>query len=139
MKMLKLMKETNPETSIAVNYIDSMDFTLLKQKLCLEKPNGQGWELDYCDEVEKWYKRFLLLTVLLPEESLVPNYAIDVFWHYHILDTKRYQKDCSVLVGQGNLIHHYPYFGLDGQDSEEYCKASLKRTFDLFEEYFGED
>lgn len=39
--------------------------------------------------------------------------AIDILWHYHILDTERYERDCNAIYGK--MLHHYPYFGMEGK------------------------
>jgi len=70
-----------------------------------------------------------------PEFPVVPNFTIDAFWHQHILDTRAYAHDCEAVFGE--FLHHYPYFGLNG-DSVERDDAFIE-TNRMYREIFGED
>ena len=41
------------------------------------------------------------------KHPIVPTKDADQIWHHHILDTRKYQKDCKNFFGR--MIHHYPY------------------------------
>jgi hypothetical protein len=58
-----------------------------------------------------------------PGGNFAPPEEVDDFWHGHILDTRRYFNDCQVIFGQ--YLHHFPYFGMRGQDD----RASLEEAF----------
>lgn len=139
-----MMKFLNPKVDVSdkllskLIYIDEIDFSLLRKKLSMKAPLGYEWSEEFSREVEKWYKRYLALNLIKPEHVLVPTFTIDVFWHYHILHTKKYQIDCANLLGTGRLIHHYPYFGIDGEETKAETAQAADETNSLYEVYFGE-
>jgi hypothetical protein len=57
-------------------------------------------------------------------------------WHYHILDTRAYHGDCQRVFG--GYFHHFPYFGLRGDDDARRLQAAFAKTKALYEETFGE-
>ncbi|HEU4561412.1 MAG TPA: hypothetical protein VFS20_26400 [Longimicrobium sp.] len=59
-----------------------------------------------------------------------------VMWHYHILDTRAYHRDCQTLFGE--YFHHFPYFGMRGEEDEQNLERAFKMTGVLYEEAFGE-
>lgn len=115
--------------------VTSLDLRPIKRKLSEPEPEGKGWSVQQVEEAEKWYKRYLHLVVTYPEFTFVPNEPIDVFWHQHILDTRKYELDCKNSLGY--FLHHYPYFGLEG-DEQEFHEA-FATTNKLYREEFGED
>ncbi len=127
------MRNSDKEKSVGI--IQALDFSDIKKKLGLQAPEGKGWTMKQINIVEKWYKRFLILNVKYPDHKHVPNEPIDIFWHYHILDTRKYQRDCQSVFGE--LLHHYPYFGLNG-DAEVRDEA-FELTNQLYRIEFGED
>lgn len=80
---------------------------------------------EQCNFAEQEYKKFLTLKKLYPEKDLVPNKAVDEFWHAHILDTVSYQKDCKKVFGY--FLHHFPYFGIYGEEDKQ--KTKLGKFF----------
>ena len=64
----------------------------------------------------------------------MPSKLVDKFWHEHILDTMSYQKDCEAVFGY--FIHHYPYFGIYGDDDQRALQESFNETIALYEAYF---
>jgi hypothetical protein len=115
--------------------IDALDLEPIKVKLMDEK-EGEGWTLEQADAVEKWYKRFLFLSGKYPSQPLVPTPEIDVFWHQHILDTRKYQEDCDVIFGW--FLHHFPYLGMRGEDDARKLIDSATATWALYEKHFSE-
>ena len=71
-----------------------------------------------------------------PDQTIVPTKDIDIFWHYHILDTRKYMEDCDKIFG--SYFHHFPYFGSRGKED----KANFEKTFliaqESFKKHFGE-
>lgn len=112
-----------------------LDFTNLKRKLQKPAPEGKGWSVERCDEVELWYRRFLAICLLYPDHSTVPNGPIDAFWHTHILDTMAYHNDCDAVFGF--YLHHYPYFGLNG-DADQRDDA-FDQTNARYQHHFSAD
>lgn len=82
------------------------------------------------------YLRFLTLRKNHPEEVLVPSGLIDLVWHYHILDTRKYIADCERLFG--SYLHHDPYFGIMGPEDRVANESAWEVTCKLWEAEFGE-
>lgn len=118
-----------------IKEINSLDFTMLKSKL-MNKEEGKGWTAKMCNAVEILYKNFLCLILKYPTKDIVPTKQIDDFWHAHILDTRRYHSDCKKIFGQ--YIHHYPYFGLRGEDDAKDLQNSFSETKMLWKKEFSE-
>ncbi|PYQ29675.1 MAG: hypothetical protein DMF56_11895 [Acidobacteria bacterium] len=116
--------------------IDSVDLYMVKRKL-MDEEEGQGWTQDQVDFVEKRYRRYLCMIRLDPNGSAVPTKDIDLFWHQHILDTRAYAKDCEHLFGY--FLHHFPYFGMRGEEDARNLSRSFEETKALYALHFGED
>ncbi len=114
--------------------IETLDFTQLKSKL-MDKEEGKGWTAKMCDAVEVLYKQFLLIILKYPDRDIVPTKQVDDFWHAHILDTRRYHSDCKKIFG--HYIHHYPYFGLRGEEDAQNLKDTFSKTKKIWKEEFG--
>lgn len=117
--------------------IDQLDLTMVKRKLMEPFPEGRGWSADQAETAEKWYKRYLALCAIYPAEAVVPNYPIDAIWHQHILDTASYAADCDRIFG--HFLHHFPYFGLRGEDDRKHRDGKFDLTNELYLRHFGED
>jgi hypothetical protein len=112
--------------------IASLDLEPIKFKLVKE----QGFKESDVEQLEKWYKRFLFLTFKYNDRPIVVSEAIDNFWHQHILDTRKYAEDCEELFGK--FLHHFPYFGLRGEDDERALHAAYAETISMMKEEYGE-
>tara|TARA_R110001592_G_scaffold269430_1_gene535770 strand:- start:35 stop:583 length:549 start_codon:yes stop_codon:yes gene_type:complete len=126
----QLQSNTTGEISLLVNAIN---FEKLKWKLT--KSVEASWTEEMCDFAELEYKKFLTLKILYPKVSFVPSKLVDKFWHEHILDTKSYAEDCSTLFGF--FIHHYPYFGIYGDEDQQALQTAFEKTINLYETHFG--
>jgi len=115
----------------ALALVEKWDFTLTKRKLL--EPDYAGWSQQRADNAEKNYKRYLSLVCALDGYRPVPSADIDRFWHEHILDTERYAKDCDELIG--SFLHHYPYFGMRGEEDDALAHGRSFRTFNLIDDY----
>ena len=82
------------------------------------------------------YRRFLTLRKLHPHKTLVPSALLDVIWHYHILDTRKYVDDCERIFGY--YVHHDPYFGTQGEEDKRENELAWEDTQRLWVEEFGE-
>ncbi|MES2902083.1 MAG: glycine-rich domain-containing protein-like [Pseudomonadota bacterium] len=115
--------------------IAELNFSSIKRKLT-HPTHGEGWSVAKADAMETEYRRFLYLQVAFPDEQTAPSLDVDVFWHYHILDTAKYADDCEQAFGF--FLHHYPYVGLlEGDEPGMEIKAG-ERTRELYEACFGE-
>jgi hypothetical protein len=115
--------------------IAELDLDPIKVKL-MHKESGEGWTLAYANAIEAEYRRFLYLSKMFPDESAAPLFDVDVFWHYHILDTLKYMADCDQVFG--HYLHHFPYVGLRGEDDMRTHAQAGVRMQELYEETFGE-
>jgi hypothetical protein len=122
---------SNEEFSV----IEALDLDPIKVKLMHEE-SGEGWSLEYANAVEFEYRRFLYLMKKFPNEQTAPLFDVDVFWHFHILDTMKYAVDCEQVFGY--FLHHFPYIGLRGEEDVEAHHRVGERMRELYEETFGE-
>lgn len=117
--------------------IAQLDLEMVKLKMG-EPKEGVGWNDEQLEDAEIEYKRYLMLCRKYPHpaHSIVPNKIMDTMWHYHILDTKAYVRDSERIFG--GYFHHYPYFGLRGEEDEKQLKSSFEQTKNHYENLFGE-
>ena len=102
----------------------------------IHREESAGWTLDKARLMETWYRRFLFLVKLYPDRTIVPTKDIDTFWHTHILDTKKYMADCETLFGR--YFHHFPYFGMRGEQDKQNLQTAFDATEELFYKHFNE-
>jgi len=118
-----------------ISLIDDLDLEPIKVKLTHQK-DGPGWTLEHADLAEKAYKRFLTLNLKYPDRPHVPSHDMDVFWHYHILDTLKYAEDCELIFGR--FLHHFPYLGLRGEEDAVRLQQDWENMKALYKTEFGE-
>lgn len=97
---------------IAEKSITDLDLSPILFKIQCEGETLHGEPIDPAT-AERAYRQFLTLRLRYPEKTLVPSALIDLVWHYHILDTRKYIGDCDSLFG--GYLHHDPYFGVDDE------------------------
>lgn len=115
--------------------VATIDLEMVKMKL-QEKEEGLGWTSEQCESAEVEYKRYLHLCKVYGK-GIVPNKIMDYMWHFHILDTRAYHRDCDSLFG--GYMHHYPYFGMRGSDDAKDLEDSFYKSSDLYKKEFGEE
>jgi len=101
----------------------------------MDEEEGLGWSLDLTKRVAEEYKKYLLLCLMYPNEALIPSSHVDDFWHFHILDTLKYQEDCKMIFGY--FLHHFPYFGMRGKQDEDNLKKAWENSCTIYVENFG--
>ncbi len=101
----------------------------------MDHEEGLGWSLEFTKTVANEYKKFLILCKENPDAAIVPSSFVDDFWHFHILDTQKYQQDCETYFGY--FLHHFPYFGMRGKQDEENLKSAWAESCALYEARFG--
>ena len=116
--------------------ISQIDLSMVKKKI-LDPEEGLGWTRAKTDFVEERYLRFLYLMIKHQRNSIVPTRDIDAFWHFHILDTLSYARDCEFVAG--TFVHHFPYFGMRGEQDAQNLVASYEATKILYFESFGQN
>jgi hypothetical protein len=119
---------------VAENRVRQIDFMPINLKLMIE--DSRFWTNDLLKSTEQQYRRFLVLHIMFPSDDLVPTKLIDAYWHQHILDTKKYERDCEFLFGE--FLHHDPYFGINGDDDRLMNEKVFAWTQSLWEMVFGE-
>lgn len=115
--------------------IAAIDLEMIKMKMSLPD-EGEGWTKEQCDDAEVEYKRFLHMNKKFLKSAIVPTDVIDTMWHYHILDTRAYHKDSEKVFG--GYFHHFPYFGLRGNEDKQNLISSFEITKVIYEEEFKE-
>lgn len=133
---MEVLIEKQKKSVFYMNDIDSLNLEMIKQKL-KDKEEGEGWSKELCNETEIEYKKFLALKRHYPNKDIVPNGAIDKFWHQHILDTEKYATDCKNLFGY--FLHHFPYFGMNGKQDAKNLVDAFEDTKSIYKKHFGED
>ena len=114
--------------------ITALDFSMVKMKL-MDIEEGEGWSADQCERIDLEYRRYLTLSREFPDRAIVPSKLVDTFWHYHILDTQAYAKDCDIVFG--HFLHHFPYFGMRNEQDAHNLHAAYDETLTLYELVFG--
>jgi hypothetical protein len=120
------------DLEIKKSVINSADFSMIVDKMV----NHQGWYRRDAEEVSRLYRNYLFLCVKYPQYNLPPSEDVDEFWHNHVLDTKKYRKDCDEIFGK--YRDHYPYFGIDGKTTIRDLSDAFDITQKLHMEEFGE-
>ncbi|RJF96250.1 hypothetical protein D3871_16685 [Noviherbaspirillum saxi] len=118
-----------------VEAIFALDLDPIKFKL-MDAKEGHGWTREAADRHELEYRRFLALIAKYPNEAITPNADVDKFWHGHILDTMKYAVDCATVFGY--FLHHFPYFGMRGDEDAANLAEAAARTRSLYEMEFGQ-
>jgi len=85
----------------------------------------EGWSLDRAERTVAEYRTFLHLIKHSGVAMVPATTDVDVCWHHHILDTRKYCDDCDQIVGR--YIHHFPYSGSLG----EHDAHLQKQRFDV--------
>jgi len=129
------MNRTSKTVIEVVAAIQMLDLDPIKLKL-MDPEEGQGWSREYVDRMEVAYKRFLTLLVKFPDETIAPTKDVDKFWHGHILDTLKYAEDCQKVFGY--FLHHFPYFGMRGEEDAANLRAAAERMHAIYKQEFGE-
>jgi hypothetical protein len=118
----------------ALDRLSLINLAGVRMKLADPK-EGKGWDDAMLDWAEQEYRRFLALNYAYPDRTIVPDKAVDQFWHYHILDTRAYASDTTAVFGY--FLHHFPYLGMRGPEDEEKLVQCYSETRVLYESYFG--
>lgn len=115
--------------------IAAINLEMIKMKM-QEAEEGENWTQEQCDSAEIEYKRFLHLCKVFGK-GIAPNKIMDKVWHYHILDTRAYAEDCENIFG--HILHHFPYFGMGGEQDAINLKNAFIKTKKQYLATFGED
>lgn len=116
------------------SYIESIDFSMIIEKMI----GVDGWLKKDALKTCQLYRNFLFLKIKYSKEgvNLPPSLDVDEFWHYHILDSEKYRKDCLAIFG--DYLHHYPYFGIDSTTNMDDLNSAFQAVQNLHFKEFGE-
>jgi hypothetical protein len=117
-----------------VEAVFALDLEPIKHKL-MDKREGYGWSRTKAEHLELQYRRFLALLAKYPDEVIAPSSDVDKFWHGHILDTMKYARDCDAVFGY--FLHHYPYFGMRGEEDAANLARAAQNMRRLYQQEFG--
>jgi len=126
--------DSNYPFKVGICEIDNLDLSPIRFRVHGEHCQEEGYCIERLDEWENVYRAFLALIKKHPNTLMVPNQAVDVFWHNHVLDTQKYEEDCKTIFGE--TIHHFPYFGLRGEDDMGKLKKGAENTAKLLNTEF---
>jgi hypothetical protein len=127
--------QTHP-ASRALERIDMLlDLSNIRFKLA-NPEEGKTPSHDELDTMEAEYRKFLALRLAHPEAEIVPCKLVDEMWHRHILDTRAYAEDCEQIFG--SFMHHFPYFGMRGDDDAQALADAYGDTLRRYRAAFGE-
>lgn len=125
---------SDEQIDAARELVNSLEFFQQNDKLI----NISGWSTAEVLAIENIYREWLILHAVYDENiCLAPNKKLDEYWHYHILDTKKYMEDCQHVFGK--YLHHYPYFGLTEEENQEFLDRGYALTQKLFMKHFGHE
>ena len=119
----------------ALARVEEIDFSNIRWKLsCAD--NSSNWSETKIIEGEAMYTGYLALLLTYEDisNSLAPPELADDFWHAHILDTRKYMSDCNQLFGE--YLHHFPYFGMRGDEDAANLVRSANLVFELLRYHF---
>jgi hypothetical protein len=129
------MSNSQIMTNINASGFDTLDLEPIKFKLMNpDSSEKTAWNLEKADRVAELYIMFLQLCLLYPNKIISPSLEVDKFWHEHILDTHMYHKDCQNIFGY--YLHHYPYFGIRGEQDKENLQSVFTETQLLYQLHF---
>ncbi len=100
----------------------------------MDADEGHGWSFGFAGRVAQEYRKFLVLCFENPDVPVVPSSYVDDFWHLHILDTQKYMEDCEQFLGY--MLHHFPYFGMRGEEDAHNLRVAWENTLALYESTF---
>lgn len=112
-----------------------LDLSNVRAKLS-DPDEGKGLKDSQLDLAEQEYRRFLALHLAYPDADIVPCKLVDEIWHQHILDTRAYHHDCDAIFG--SYLHHFPYFGMRGEDDAQALNDAYAETLARYRQAFGE-
>ncbi|RED50759.1 glycine-rich domain-containing protein [Aestuariispira insulae] len=121
------------------DYIFNMDMSMILYKMTDEESAGELgllWERADAEFAINQYRQYLYL-VRKYETHISPTLAIDAVWHNHILDTRKYVRDCQVIFGR--YLHHFPYFGNRDEEDRRQLDIAFENTKRLFRAEYGVD
>jgi len=130
----EIRQANDKEITAAMAIINKLDFTDQNATLI----SYHGWKTEKVLATEIIYRKWLALHKVYNQEIVIaPNKQLDLYWHFHILDTRKYMEDCMQTFGK--YLHHYPYFGLSDANAAHDLETAFQLSRNLFIKHFGHD
>jgi hypothetical protein len=114
--------------------LNDVDFSPIASKL-IDTEHGEGLTIEQATAAIEDYRRFLFLIYIYPDRIIVPTRIVDLTWHHHILDTQKYEVDCMEVFNY--FVHHFPYFGMMGDEDKQASDAAFEETRELWNRHFN--
>jgi hypothetical protein len=114
--------------------LEALDLESIAQAL-MHPEHGVGWNRQQVDRAIARYKMFLYIVFINPDSAIVPTREIDIVWHHHILNTRKYACDCQWLFGY--FVHHSPNFDSETETEQLSRKKGFCDIKTLFAQTFG--
>lgn len=115
--------------------IDEADLSSIRRKLS-RTDVGEGWSESKIKKTEEVYRNWLYLRYKYWPKEIAPlNRAADIFWHFHILDTRKYHWDCERIFG--SYLHHFPYLGLRGPEDYLKLQEAIDESKSIYFQEYG--
>lgn len=122
-----LAKRLQPAVVLALSRLQGWELSNIRQRV----QRRTGWSEEVLFYVEREYRRFISLAILMPSQMLGMAGPVDEFWHEHLLDTENYMMMCEDVVG--TFVHHRPKDIGNATDA-----ANYERTIFALKTYYGE-
>ena len=109
------------EKLLAKRHIGQLELASIRLKLILKL----GWSSEKAHQVELEYRRFLYALSHKREEDVIspPSTDVDEFWHEHILDTRKYRRDCELIFG--HYVDHTPGLSAENQSRADATRRRI--------------
>lgn len=101
--------------------VDGVNLSHVRDRLRTE----HKWTMEFASRVEREYRRFLVMLAFF--DHVVPLRMVDLLWHAHILDTRKYARDCDVIFGK--FMHHAPTYTEAAREVLQYHLAQTASSY----------
>jgi hypothetical protein len=92
--------------------LSRIDLTPVRSRITRE---NSSLTVDQICDMERRYLQFLLRCKQEPDIRHEPDKEVDLYWHTHILQTRKYLADCQKYLGY--FLHHEPNLIAEGCNS----------------------
>lgn len=103
-----------PQIACHVAGLPQIDLTPIRFRVTKNRSDLTAGQID---EMELRYLRFLMLCKEEPNVRHEPDKEVDLYWHTHLLYTRKYVADCQNYFGY--FLHHEP--NLNGEKCDDGC------------------
>ncbi len=132
----KILAESSPKLQRVAKQLVVLNLEQVLDKL-RKHGAAANWSLEKFRVVEAQYRCYLFLLYKYPKRNLPASEDIDEIWHAHILDTRKYARDCKRIFGR--FMHHFPYLGMRGAADATALKDGFREgTQEIYRLEFGD-